>query len=252
MITIKTEREIELMKKAGELLAATHKEIAKLIKPGVTTMEIEAFVEDYLAKHGATPEQKGYHGYPYATCASVNEVVCHGFPSKKPLKEGDIVTIDMVVNLDGALADSAWTYAVGNVSEEAKQLMDVTKECLYKGIEQSVVGNRIGDIGHAIQTYAESKGYSVVRDFTGHGIGSDMHEDPQIPHFGAPGKGPRLKEGMVITIEPMINIGRYHTKVEDDGWTARTVDYSLSAQYEHTLAITKEGPVILTDQGENR
>jgi methionyl aminopeptidase len=248
LITLKTKEEIALMKKAGEILASCHKEIAKIIKPGITTMEIDQFVEKYLQRHGATPEQKGYHGYPYATCASVNDVICHGFPNKNPLKEGDIVTIDMVVNLNGWLADSAWSYPVGKVSEEAQRLLKVTKECLYRGIEKAVIGNRIGDISHAIQSYAESEDFSVVRDFVGHAIGKDMHEDPQVPHFGPAGKGPRLKEGMVITIEPMINTGKFHSKVDPDGWTARTVDKSLSAQYEHTIAITSEGPVILTEQ----
>lgn len=248
MITLKTEREIALMHEAGKVLAACHREIAKMIAPGVTTMEIEKFVEKFLKEHGATPEQKGYQGYKYATCASINDEVCHGFPRKKPLQEGDMVTIDMVVNLNGALADSAWTYAVGNVSDETQRLMDVTKEALYKGIEASVIGNRVGDIGHVIQQYAEGEGYSVVRDFTGHGIGSSIHEDPYVPHYGLPGKGARLKEGMVFTIEPMINTGSYKSKMDKNGWTARTIDGGWSAQYEHTIAITKEGPIILTAQ----
>lgn len=248
MIVIKTEEQIAKMKKAGELLAECHRQIAGLIKPGVTTMEIERFVEKFLAAHGATPEQKGYHGFPYATCASVNDVICHGFPKEEPLKEGDIVTIDMVVRLDGWLADSAWSYAVGEISEEAQHLLDVTKESLYRGIEQAVVGNRIGDISHAIQTYAESEKLSVVRHFVGHAIGEEMHEEPQVPHYGPPGRGPRLKEGMVITIEPMLNTGTYKVKVDEDGWTARTQDGKLSAQYEHTIAITKDGPLILTEQ----
>jgi methionyl aminopeptidase len=248
MITLKTEREIELMHESGKLLASCHKKIASIIKPGVTTLEIDKFVEAYLAKHGATPEQKGYHGYSYATCASVNDEICHGFPRNKPLKNGDIVTIDMVVNLNGGLADSAWTYAVGSISEEANRLLQVTKESLYKGIAQAVVGNRVGDIGHAIQTYVESEGFSVVRDFTGHGIGTTIHEAPYIPHFGEPGKGPRLKEGMVITIEPMVNVGAWQSKMDENGWTARTVDGTLSAQYEHTIAITKDGPLVLTAQ----
>jgi len=248
MIHLKSAREIELMHNAGKLLAATHREIAKMIKPGITTMEINEFVEKFLAEHGATPEQKGFHGYQYATCASINDEICHGFPRKKPLKKGDIVTIDMVVNLRGGLADSAWTYAVGNISPQKQKLLDVTKECLYKGIEQAVAGNRIGDIGHAIQTYAEAEGYSVVRDFTAHGIGPTLHEDPQIPHYGEPGKGLKLKEGMVITIEPMINEGMWQSKMDNNGWTARTIDGKLSAQYEHTLAITKDSPIILTEQ----
>lgn len=248
MIIIKTEEQIEKMKKAGEILANIHKEIGKMIKPGMTTMEIDSFVEDYLKEVGALPEQKGYQGYPYATCASINDEICHGFPRKEPIKDGDIVTIDMVVNLDGWLADSAWSYGVGELSETAEQLLKVTKRSLYLGIEQAVIGNRLGDIGHAIQSYVEAEGFSVVRDFVGHGIGQDMHEDPQVLHYGRPGRGLRLTEGMVITIEPMINVGDYRVSIDDNGWTARTIDGSLSAQYEHTLAITKDGPLILTEQ----
>ncbi|WP_270180071.1 type I methionyl aminopeptidase [Alkalihalobacillus sp. CinArs1] len=248
MIQRKTKREIQLMKEAGELLAACHKELRALIKPGVTTLQLDSFVEDFLEEHGATPEQKGYQDYPFATCASVNDVICHGFPNTKKLEEGDIVTIDMVVNLNGALADSAWSYAVGEISEEKQKLLDTTKKSLYVGIEQAVIGNRIGDIGHAIQQYAEGEGFGVVRDFTGHGIGPTLHEEPMIPHFGQPGTGMRLKEGMVITIEPMLNTGVPYSQIDEDGWTARTLDGSLSAQYEHTIAITSEGPVILTMQ----
>lgn len=250
MITRKSKREIEKMKKAGDILVKCHKEIAKMIKPGITTMEIDAFVEEFLAKHGATPEQKGFNDYPYATCASINDEICHGFPREEKLVNGDIVTIDMVVNLNGGLADSAWSYPVGEIDEVGQRLLDVTLKSLYKGIEQAQPGNRIGDIGHAIQKYAEGEGFSVVRDFTGHGIGPTIHELPQIPHFGMPNKGVRLKEGMVITIEPMINEGTWHSQMDDNNWTARTVDKSRSAQYEHTLAITKDGPLILTDQGE--
>lgn len=248
MIMLKTEREIMYMKEAGTVLASCHKEIAKMIKPGITTWEIDRFVENYLDINKAKPEQKGYKGYKYATCASINDEICHGFPRKKPLVSGDIVTIDMVVNLNGWLADSAWSYAVGNVSHEAELLMKVTKEALYIGISKAKAGNRIGDIGHAIQSYAESKGYSIVREFVGHGIGRDIHENPQVLHFGSPGRGPRIEEGMVFTIEPMINIGSRKCTIEDNGWTARTEDGKLSAQYEHTIAITKEGPLILTEQ----
>lgn len=248
MIILKNQEEIDQMRAAGEILAACHRELAKLIRPGITTWEIDQFVEGFLKKHNVTPEQKGYSGYPYATCASVNDVICHGFPKKEPLKDGDIVTIDMVVNRNGWLADSAWSYAVGNISEEARRLLEVTEKSLYLGIEQAVVGNRIGDISHAIQTYAQEQGYSVVRDFTYHGIGQKMHEEPYVPHYGPAGRGPRLKEGMVITIEPMLNVGTYHVKIDEDGWTARTRDGKLSAQYEHTIAITADGPLILTKQ----
>lgn len=248
MIIIKTVEEIQKMKRAGEILAGVHKEIAKMIKPGITTMDIDRFVEDYLDRRGATAEQKGYHGYPYATCASVNDEICHGFPNDKPIMNGDIVSIDMVVNLDGWLADSAWSYGVGDLSDLSKNLLDVTKEALYIGIEQAVIGNRIGDISNAIQKHVEKNGFSVVRDFVGHGIGKSMHEDPQVPHYGVAGRGVRLVEGMVITIEPMVNVGTYRMKVDDNQWTARTLDGKLSAQFEHTLAITKDGPFIITDQ----
>ncbi|NIK78878.1 methionyl aminopeptidase [Paenibacillus castaneae] len=249
MIIIKTKEEIMRMKKAGEILAACHRELAQLIKPGMTTMEIDQFAEKFMRAQGAIPEQIGYNGYPYATCTSVNDVICHGFPNKTAvLVDGDIITVDMVVNYEGWLADSAWSYPVGNVSEQSQKLLDVTKESLYKGIEQAVVGNKIGDISHAIQVFAEAQGFSVVRDFIGHGIGQKMHEEPQVPHYGPPNRGTRLKPGMVITIEPMLNTGTYHAKIDSDGWTARTVDGGLSAQYEHTLAITEEGPIILTAQ----
>ncbi|MGE7119549.1 type I methionyl aminopeptidase [Peribacillus sp. NPDC046944] len=248
MIVIKSEREIQAMHESGKILAACHREIAKLIAPGVTTWEIEEFVEGFLKKHGAKPEQKGYKGYEYATCASINEEICHGFPRKKPLKNGDIVTIDMVVNYNGALSDSAWTYTVGKVSKETEHLVEVTKESLYKAIEVSIAGNRIGDIGHAIQSYVEAEGFSVVRDFIGHGIGNVIHEEPQVPHYGLPHKGPRLKEGMVFTIEPMVNVGTYKATRDPNGWTASTADGKYSAQFEHTIAITKNGPLILTEQ----
>ncbi len=183
MVILKTNEEIEKMKKAGKLLARVHKEIAKIIKPGISTYEIDQFVEKYLKEHNAVPEQKGYQGFPYAICASINDEICHGFPRKEPLKDGDIVTVDMVVNIDGWLADSAWSYGVGNVSDKAQKLLDVTKEALYLGIEKAVIGNRIGDISYAIQSYVESQGFSVVRDFVGHGIGKDMHESPPRYHI---------------------------------------------------------------------
>lgn len=250
MIQRKSKREIEMMAEAGKLLATLHKEIAKMMKPGVTTMEVDRFVEKYLAKHGATAEQKGYQGYEYATCASINDEICHGFPREEPLKQGDIVTIDMVVKYKGGLADSAWTYVIGEADEKTQKLLDVTKKSLYLGIEQAQVGNRIGDIGHAIQVYAEKEGYSVVRDFTGHGIGPTIHEEPHIPHYGLPNKGARLKEGMAITIEPMLNEGKWQMQMDDNGWTARTIDGSRSAQYEHTIIITKDGPLVLTEQDD--
>lgn len=249
MIILKTKNEILKMKKSGELLASCHREIRKMIEPGITTLEIDKFVYDYLIKNGAYPEQKGYQGYPYSICASVNDEICHGFPTNKPLEDGDIVSIDIVVNIDGWLADSAWSYPVGNISKEARDLLDITKLVLYKGIEKAVVGNRIGDVSNIIQTIAEEKGYSVVREFVGHGIGRSMHEDPQVPHYGRAGRGQRIREGMVFTIEPMINAGGYELTIDSsNGWTARTRDGSLSAQFEHTVAITEDGPLILTEQ----
>lgn len=250
MIILKTDEQIQKMHAAGKLLAEVHRELRSRVVPGVTTLELDKFVDDYLTERGAIPEQKGYQGFPYAICASINDEVCHGFPTDEPLKEGDILTIDMVVNLDGGLADSAWSYAVGEISEEKQRLLDVTKESLYRAIDQVKVGNRLGDIGHAIQSYVEAEGFSVVRDFIGHGIGKDMHEDPQVLHYGNPGRGQRLVEGMVFTIEPMINTGTYKIKIDDNKWTARTQDGGMSAQYEHTLALTKDGVIILTEQDD--
>ncbi|MGD6963173.1 type I methionyl aminopeptidase [Fictibacillus phosphorivorans] len=248
MIKIKSQKQIEKMQEAGRLLASCHKELNKLVTPGTTTLKLDQFVENYLLDHGAKAAQKGYMGYPYATCASVNDEVCHGLPNKRGLKEGDIVTIDFVVNLNGWLADSAWSYGVGNVSKKSQALMETTKNALYKGISQAQVGSRLGDIGYAIQSYAEDKGYSIVREFIGHGIGRHIHEEPQVHHVGERNTGITLKEGMVITIEPILNQGRPHISLKQDGWTAVTYDGSLSAQYEHTVAITKDGPIILTEQ----
>lgn len=250
MVNIYTKKDVLGMIEAGKVLAEVHRRLRTFIKEGVTTLEIDAYVESILKEFGATAEQKGYEGFPYATCASVNDEICHGFPTEYVLKDGDIVTIDMVVNLNGSLADSAWTYAVGNISEEARHLMDTTLKCLYLGIKEAKVGNRLGDIGHAIQSYAEGEGFSVVREFVGHGIGKTMHEDPQVLHYGEAGRGLRIQEGMVFTIEPMINKGTFNLKIDKNGWTARTRDGKLSAQYEHQLAITKDGPIIITDQGD--
>lgn len=235
-----------MIREAGRIVAECHAGIAKMIRPGITTMEINDFVESYMRSKNAIPAQIGYHGYPYATCASVNDVICHGMPSSYKLQDGDLVTIDMVATLDGLNADSAWSYAVGTLAPEAERLMKVTHESLFKGIEQALVGNRVGDISHAVQVHAESAGFSVVREYIGHGIGRKMHEEPEVPHYGPPGRGPRLREGMVLTIEPMINLGKRHTKVDEDNWTVRTVDGSLSCQYEHTLVITADGPQIMT------
>ncbi|MGG1313060.1 MULTISPECIES: type I methionyl aminopeptidase [Cohnella] len=250
MITLKSPQEIEGLKAAGALVAKCHKEIAKMIRPGITTWDIEEFVEDMLAKAGARAYTKGYKGYKYATCASVNDVIAHGFPNKTPLKNGDLVKIDIVAQLDGWIGDSAWCYGVGELSPEAEKLMRVTKECLDIGIRHAVIGNRIGDAMHALQKHAESHGFSLVRDLAGHGVGRELHEEPSFIHVGTPGKGFRFKEGMVFTIEPMVNAGTWQMTIDPDGWTCRTADGSLSAQFEHTIAITKDGPLILTDQGD--
>lgn len=250
MIILKTDDEISKMKQAGAIVAACHKEVARMIQPGITTLEINDAVAILIKKLGANQVTKGYNNFPAETCASVNDVIAHGFPSKTPLQNGDIVTIDIVVELDGWHGDSGWTYAVGTISDEADRLMKITKECLYRGIAQAVAGNRLGDVTHAIQSYAESNGYSVVRELNAHGIGRSLHEEPSYPHVGKAGKGIRLKEGMVLTIEPMINVGTYLMTIDDDNWTARTFDGKLSAQYEHTIAITANGTVILTDQDQ--
>jgi methionyl aminopeptidase len=248
VVELKSAREIQLMQDAGILVAKIHKELKKLIKPGVSSMEIDEFVEEYMARHGAKPAQKGYQGYPFATCASVNDEICHGFPRKEPLRSGDVITVDFVADLNGGLADSAWTYTVGDVPEEAEKICEAAKKALYLGIEAAVPGNRTGDIGAAIEEFIEPFGYGIVRDFAGHGIGPSIHEEPNIPHFGRRGRGQRLKEGMAITIEPMINTGLWPSKMDKNGWTARTIDGSLSVQYEHTIIIAKSGPLILTEQ----
>lgn len=249
MITLKSSRELDGMERAGALLASIHEQLRDYIQVGISTADIDAFVEDKIRQAGAIPEQIGYEGYEFATCTSVNDEICHGFPDKNTiLKSGDLVGVDTVLSLDGYMADSCWSYVVGQSNEELDHLMAVTKKAMYLGIEQAVVGNRIGDIGHAIQEYVESEGLSVVKEFVGHGIQPTMHEDPSVPHYGNAGRGQRLREGMTITIEPMVNTGAWQSKMDDNGWTARTIDGGLSCQFEHTLAITKEGPRIFTKQ----
>lgn len=249
MITLKTEEEIKGMKKSGEKLAKTHLAIQKILRPGLTTMQVNDFAESFMKYINAIPLQKGFEGFPYALCTSLNDVICHGFPSEADvLKEGDILSIDNVVDYEGYLSDSCWSYAIGKLSEENQKLMEVTQKCLELGIEQAVSGNRLGDIGSAIQEYAESNGFSVVRDFVGHGIGKEMHEDPQVPHYGEKGRGRRLMENMVITIEPMINIGKWQKRIESNGWVARTIDGKNSCQFEHTLVVRNGKAEILTNQ----
>ncbi|KEQ25190.1 type I methionyl aminopeptidase [Paenibacillus tyrfis] len=247
MIHLKTPQEIALMAKAGAVLAKCHQEIAKMVRPGLTTLEINDFAERFINEQGAKQVTKGYKGYPFATCASVNDVIAHGFPSEEPLQEGDILKMDIVCSYDGWMADSCRTYAVGKISEEAERLVRVTKECLDLSIPKAIVGNRIGDVMHVVQQHAQQAGFSIVRDLVGHGIGREMHEEPSFAHVGKPGRGFLLQEGMVITIEPMINAGKHEMFIDFDGWTARTYDGSLSAQFEHTVAITRDGPLILTE-----
>lgn len=247
MINYKTVEEVEVMRQSCLLVGEAHAAIVKLIKPGVTTLQLDAVVEEFIRSNGATPSFKNYHGYPFATCISVNDAVVHGFPNKNELKEGDLISVDIGVFKNGFHGDSAYTYAIGNVSDEIKQLMRVTKESLYKGIEKAVAGNRVGDISYAIQDYTERRhGYGVVRELVGHGLGREMHEDPQVPNYGKRGSGVKLKEGMVIAIEPMINLGKKDVINDTDGWTVRTKDGKPSAHYEHDVCIRKDKADILS------
>ncbi|WP_308903379.1 type I methionyl aminopeptidase [Limosilactobacillus fermentum] len=251
MISLKSPREIRAMEKSGAVLAGMHLGIQKIIRPGISSWVIEEFARDYFKQAGAIAAQIGFEGYKYATCVSVNDEICHGFPRKKLiLKDGDLVKVDTVVNLDGAFSDSCWSYAVGTPSPEIAKLMDVTKKSLYMGIDQCVPGNRIGDIGAVIQHYTEDEnGYGDVKEFVGHGIGPTMHEDPMVPHYREAGHGLRLRKGMTITVEPMINTGTWQADTSDpSGWLAKTADGGWSCQYEHTLVITEDGPKILTSQ----
>jgi len=246
VIIIKSDMEIEYMRNAGRVVAETLAMLEKVIKPGITTAEIDKLAEEFIVSRGAKPSFKGYGGFPASICASVNDIVIHGFPSDRVLKDGDIISVDCGAILNGYHGDAARTFPVGNISDKAQKLIDVTKESFFKGIEKATVGNRLTDISAAVQKHVESFGYSVVRDFVGHGIGRSLHEDPQVPNYGAAGKGPKLVQGMVLAIEPMVNIGSYKVKIKPDGWTVVTSDGSLSAHYENTVAITTNGPEILT------
>lgn len=247
MIIIKNDSEIELMRHAGKVVGETLAILEEKIKPGITTADLDRIAEEYITRKGAKPSFKGYNGFPASICSSVNNEVVHGIPSGNVvLKEGDIVSVDCGAILNGYQGDAARTFTVGKVSEEAEKLIQVTKESFFKGVEKAIVGNRLTDVSHAIQEYAEGLGYSIVRDYVGHGIGRDMHEDPEVPNFGRPGRGPKLCHGMVLAIEPMINIGNYNVTVRPNGWTVVTVDGSLSAHYENTVAILDNGPEILT------
>lgn len=249
-ISLKSAREIEVMRRAGGLVAETFRVLDPYIKPGVTLGELDRIAEEYIRSKGAIPAYLGYgpkhNPFPATICASVNEVICHGIPGKQELKEGDIIGVDIGVLLDGYYGDSCFTYTVGQVSPEVQGLVDTTRECLEAGLAVCKPGNRTGDIGHAIQTLAESRGYGVVREYTGHGIGKRLHEDPTIFHVGARYTGLKLQPGMVFTVEPMVNLGQPETRLLDDGWTVTTADKKPSAQFEHTLVITPKGFDILT------
>ena len=247
MVQLKSHAEIEIMRRANVIVAEVLQEISEHIQPGVTTAELDERAERIIRKKGGVPAFKGYGGFPATLCTSINEEVVHGIPSKdKVLKDGDIIGVDCGVCLEGYFGDSAGTFAVGKISEDASRLMKVTDEALQKAIEKAKVGNRLSDISHAVQSHVEPQGFSVVRSFVGHGIGKNLHENPQIPNFGPPGKGIRLKAGMVFAIEPMINSGGSDIVVLSDGWTAKTSDDSLSAHFEHSVAITDSGPYVLS------
>ena len=247
MIVLKTARELNIMREAGRISAGALRVAGMAVEPGVTTGEIDKLAYDSIISQGAKPNFLHYNGYPATACISINDEVIHGIPSKsRVIREGDIVSIDLGACFEGYNGDNAATFACGDVSDEAKRLMDATRESLYEGIRMAIHGNRIGDISNAIQQYVETRGYSVVRDFVGHGVGASLHEAPEVPNFGKPGRGTRLVAGMTLAIEPMINVGTPNVKQLSDGWTIKTADGKLSAHFEHSIAITPEGPVILT------
>lgn len=247
MIVVKTAREIQKMQDACTLSARALKLAGEMVEPGVSTLEIDTAVRKFIEGEGGVPSTLGYEGYPASTCISVNSVVVHGIPSKKTiLRQGDIVSIDIMAGMHGYHGDNAYTYPCGDIPKEVQAFLDATRESLYEGIKAAQAGNRIGDIGSAVQRYVEPRGYGVVRNFTGHGVGTKLHEDPSVPNYGTPGRGPRLIPGMTIAIEPMITMGNHQTKILSDGWTAVTVDGSLAAHFEHTVCITPDGPKIMT------
>ena len=247
MIQYKSAEEIEIMRHSCLLVGKTHATLAKIIKPGITSMHLNKLAAEFIADMKGVPSFLNYNGYPYATCISVNDAVVHGFPNEVPIKDGDLLSIDIGVYINGFHGDSAYTYAVGEINEDLKKLLRVTKESLYAGIKKATIGNRVGDIGYAIQEHTEKKnGYGVVRDLVGHGLGKQMHEEPQVANYGKRGTGAKLKEGMVIAIEPMINMGVKEIDYDEDGWTIRTKDGKASAHFEHDVAIRKQGPDILS------
>ncbi len=247
MIILHSDKEISSIRSSCRILSEVFRDIVKLISPGVSTSELDVEAEKMIRQNGAEPAFKGYKGFPASVCVSINEVVVHGIPGPRILKEGDIVSLDMGAKFDGYFSDAAITVPVGKIAPELEKLLKITREALFKGIAEARVGNRLSDISHAVQTCVESNDYSVVRDFVGHGIGSSLHEEPQIPNFGEPGRGPRLKLGMVLAIEPMVNIGKPEIRIEDDKWTVVTADGKPSAHFEHTIAVTDGEPEILTN-----
>ncbi|MDD5771810.1 MAG: type I methionyl aminopeptidase [Candidatus Omnitrophica bacterium] len=247
MIPIKSERDLRMLKRSGRILAAVMREVEKMVKPGITTLDIDRFSEELILKENALPAFKGYKGFPATACVSVNEEVVHGIPSPRVILEGDIVSIDLGVNLEGYFSDMAVTLPAGRVDERKKKLIEVTKRSLELGIKQAAAGNYLGDISCAIQSFVEAQGFSVVRNFVGHGIGVALHEEPEVPNFGPAHLGPLLKNGMVLAIEPMVNTGSWECRIDRNGWTALTRDGLASAHFEHTVAVTNKGPVILTE-----
>lgn len=246
MITIKSDREIELLQTAGKIVYETHQYLKGFIKPGITTKKLDELAESFIRSHNATPSFKGYEGFPASICTSVNEQVVHGIPSNKKLKDGDIISIDIGACYKGYHGDSAWTYEVGNIDSDKKYLLNHTEKSLYEGLKQVKPGNRIGDISNAIETYAEKFGLGIVKELVGHGVGTSIHEDPDIPNFGEKQTGPKLKKGMVLAIEPMLNLGSPNIVMLEDNWTIETEDYSPSAHFEHTVVVTDDGYKILT------
>ncbi|MBK9705440.1 MAG: type I methionyl aminopeptidase [Acidobacteria bacterium] len=246
MVIRKSRSEIERMRRAGQVVAETLRDLRKMVEPGVTTRELDAHAEQKIRSSGAYPTFKGYRGFPASICASVNDEVVHGIPSDRRLRDGDIIKIDCGATLDGYVGDAAISVAVGRIDADLEKLIEATRDSLFKAIEKMIPGNRLYDVSYAVQEYVEERGFSVVRDFCGHGIGQRMHEDPQVPNYGRPGTGPKLKEGWVLAIEPMVNAGTFEVKVLPDGWTVKTRDGKASSHFEHTIAITEDGPMVLT------
>lgn len=251
MITLKSKREIELLKEAGHIVYLTHQYLRPHIKAGIKTKELDRLAEEFIRSKGATPSFKGYEGFPSTLCISINDEVVHGFPSDRVLQDGDIISIDIGACYKGYHGDSAWTYTVGEVSDDAKYLLEHTEKALYEGIKQAKVGNRIGDISYAVEKYATEHNLGVVKELVGHGVGTSVHEAPDVPNYGTKGTGPKIRDGMVIAIEPMLTLGSPDIYIEDNDWTVKTVDSSLSAHFEHTIGVTNDGVIILTGEWKN-